>query len=130
MDKFVVRDDSWHYRYWWWLQHEFGGHSQEPTNLCSYFWILVGKTFMVGIVGLVAILFIIVIAVVYAIPTLIAFVRHKPMPWDEEQKRKKSKQKKQPGLVRSFMIAKKRRVCPLIVIERTSRDRNGGESYF
>ena len=116
--KYVISSRSWHYRLYCWFKDS---KSAEPKNLCGYFWAIVGYSLLTVVAAIIVALIVAFAVIVTALPALLALIRHQPMPWNEEAvKRAKAERKKQrqPGLVRSFLAAKKARVCPLIVIER------------
>ena len=122
MRPFVVRTSSWHYRLYRWFKDT---DNSEPTNLCSYFWALVGYSVLMVVIdiplAIVAGIFAVAYGLVMAPVALVALIRRRPMPWNKaEVKRAKAgrETQRQPGLIRSFLAAKKARVCPLVVIER------------
>lgn len=119
----VINERSWHYRLYRFYASDLGekGRYKEPTNLCQYFWSLVGYSILFGAVGIIIVVIAVFYAIVIAIPTLVALIRRQPMPWNEEEVKRAKEEKKrerQPGLVRSYFAAKKARVCPLITIQR------------
>jgi len=99
-----IRKSTWHYRF-------IMIHTTPPKNLCSYFWTLV--SFMV-VWFLLWWLFV------------LAFVVIRISDWLEsgaDKKPKVTKIPKEPGLIRSWVSAKKNKVCPLI--EFVEGDNNG-----
>jgi len=128
-----ISTTSWHYRLWLWGQED---KSKQPTNLCSYFWMLV--LLLVSPVALLVALIALPIAVilialdnpwkllifpamlltgfVLAVLTgsaMLAYEKWGPKPSTEVRSTL--------GLIRSFVVAKKTRVCPLIEVRSPER---------
>jgi hypothetical protein len=111
-----IKKSRWHYKLLDWFTE-----GRVPTNLCSYFWNLVGRLFFLLLLTGIAsgviyeaiknwqttLLAIGVIGGVVLGGIGIAVFAE----WNE--KRKKS----DPGLVMSFLKAKKDKVCPLLEFE-------------
>ena len=121
-----IRKNSWHY----WL-YELG-HSRlfvpESTNLCSYFWRVVwgavtiafAAGVVIGIVGGIGVLFYNHTFVAFTILGglvsgglliwLCYYIREKldDRQWDNRH------QKPEPGLLRSYLKARKNKVCPIV----------------
>ncbi len=96
-----ISNRSWHLRL---VRVLSSGYT--PTNLCNYFWKVVGT--------LVFFLLAIILSPV-VIPALgIIWLEEKVRDRDA---RKLPKQQKQPGLVHAWISAKKQRVCPIIIVE-------------
>jgi hypothetical protein len=98
-----VRRTSWHYRIYCFYRdlYEFKG---EPQNLCRYFWATMGlSTFTALITPLVAVAWI--GANVHDLYRSVRPAKNKPKKTTQE-----------PGLLRSFLRAKKQKVCPRIEV--------------
>ena len=128
-----ISNRSWHYRLW-----RFGRESHtEPKDLCRYFWhILIVKLLIPGVifalaisgVALLALLVwnnlaasaMIVAAIVLGAATL-AGIFYLCYRLDKRHTAKKASREleppREPGVVRSYLVARKRKVCPLIHVE-------------
>ncbi len=109
-----IKQDSWHHKFYE-LGH--GGNPPFRTNLCSYFWRTILGLCMVTICLGTALLFLIIIGVVFTEATAGAFtvlggiaaivglfhLRNLIL-------------KREPGLLRLYLRAKKEKVCPLVEI--------------
>ena len=121
--KVVVHADSWHYRYWKWLQDptrfmdrweapsetQLRNRAKEPKGLCGYFWVialsplmLFGATFLALVFGVVAA----VVGVVYGACWLAQKCWH-PI-----------RRREHVGLIATYAAARKSSVCPLIEVKR------------
>lgn len=134
-----VSEQSWHLRYVRWLQSspdKAKNGAYMPRDLCSYFWKVVGSVaapaigvpWLLFVVGWIIWQFIedwklallilggivggLTLLALIAIGGTALFGNRPPKP----KKVKKPKHKKEPGLIRSYMSARKRRVCPLIEV--------------
>jgi len=90
-----IRKNAWHYKF-------ISLHTNPPKNLCSYFWILVGIVIVWFLLW-----WLIVPAIVMV--TLSTWLEKKDIRIS-----RKTKEFKEPGLLRSWVSAKKHKVCPLI----------------
>ena len=127
-----VSSSSWHYRVWQ-FTHE-NPEKAKPTNLCRYFWrIFFTITIPACIVGLAlaGVAWLIYLfathpwALVWTILGVGLFVAvcYSGYRYDLREKRLKEERRllppeppKEPGLVRSFLKAKKQKMCPLITV--------------
>jgi len=98
-----VRKSSWHYKVWRWSNGK-----EEPTNLCAYFWhVAFVLLICASPLGWIAFL-------LAAIGAAGEWLQDK---WDARSYRRGPRPPKvprEPGLIRSYLRAKKARVCPLI----------------
>lgn len=114
-----INKGSWHYRvYRWW-----SGEENAKESLCGYFWKIVGGAFVGVFIGIIIILFLLSIVagavslVYWALNSFETFVRFGIViimmvglvflifkGWQTETFK----------LVRAYISAKKRKVCPLI----------------
>lgn len=119
--RFVISPRAWHYRLYCFYENPWPfckfdplPPHKEPTNLCGYFWGLVLHTlfyplFIVAVLPIALIVGAVWLA--YRVWRLFG-----GREWTCEEKLEPPP--RQPGLFRSFLSAKKAKVCPLIVIER------------
>ena len=135
-----VSEQSWHLRYVRFMDASPRGEPYVPRDLCSYFWTVVALVALPTLVGLAVLTVIVfggfqlyeafrdnfwttslivgiaigipitITAVILAIRSIVRWRSGRPV------RVKKPKRKKEPGLVRSYLSAKKRRVCPLIEV--------------
>lgn len=143
-----VREDSWHVKV-----NRFWKKDYVPKNLCSHFWSTIASVFvypatLLGIVsfvlaGLAGIIVVIVMAILHLTPLLILMVIGiaiggmigifgvlfglltlvKYFSLKKPKTEKKVKPPKEPGLVSSFLKAKKMKVCPMIEMVSTEEAR-------
>ena len=122
-----VSKSSWHY---WIYKNSFEhGCAFEPNNLCPYFWRVVGGgikilvvTAVVAIVlGFVGWLFYAHTGATFVSTAVIGVIIAVSVNWDEirwayEERFGKSEEVEtpEPGLLRSWLKAKKDKVCPVI----------------
>jgi hypothetical protein len=98
---------SWHYRWMrWFYADTLDNH--VPRSLCTYFWALVFSPLVALAVGAFAIALLTILLPVLGVGEL----------HDRRQRKRGHLPPKGPGLVRSFVKAKKRKICPLIEVER------------
>ena len=128
-----ISDRSWHYRLW-----RFGRESHtEPKDLCRYFWhILIVKLLLPGVILTLAVSGIVLLAllvwnnlatsamIVAAIvlgAAILAWIFYLAYRLDKRSAAKKASREleppREPGVVRSYLVARKRKVCPLIHVE-------------
>jgi len=86
-----IKKSSWHYKFI--NSHEING---PPGNLCSYFGTLVSLMLVWALLWWLI------------LPTIMIFTL------EERLSRKLKKEAKEPGLIRCWISAKKRKICPLI----------------
>jgi len=96
-----ISNRSWHLRLVRVLDSSY-----IPTNLCNYFWKVVGS--------LVLVLLVIILSPVVGLAFCIIWLEENAK---SRSARKLPKQQKPPGLVHAWISAKKQRVCPIIVVE-------------
>lgn len=124
-----IRKDSWHYKLYEksYSEHRF---PESNTNLCKYFWRVIGGTILLAfqvasvciVLGAIGFLFykytlisVSVVAVIAAIVGLYVLYNI------SDRKHAPGYQEPEPGLLRSYVRAKKDRVCPLITfVEETN----------
>lgn len=123
-----VKRSSWHYKlYCFWRQswdwdsyspfeafellvRRSSLRSYAPNSLCRYFWFILGATVVSSLV-LLALNVVIVLVCLLGWP--VAVVAEK---WADRRTRKYGDTPRSPGLLRSFVKAKKSRICPLIEV--------------
>lgn len=126
-----VSRNSWHYRLWKYGREPYGG---EPRDLCRYFWHILLMKILVPIVviglvitGIVAILVsvwnhpldaAIVVGIALGLVVLLVAVGyfHQRREDREEERRNSGAPRKEPGLARQYLAARKRKLCPLIEV--------------
>src|SRR3990167_132034 len=129
----TISDRSWHYRLW-----RFGRESDgQPKDLCRYFWhILIVKLLLPGVILTLAVSGIVLLAllvwnnlatsamIVAAIvlgAAILAWIFYLAYRLDKRSAAKKASREleppREPGVVRSYLVARKRKVCPLIHVE-------------
>lgn len=126
-----IRKDSWHYK----LHEKSYSEHRFPssnTNLCKYFWRVLGGAIhtafvaaVIGIVlGVIGLLFykytlisVSVVAAGVAIVGLFALY-----VYISDRKHAPGYQEPEPGLLRSYIRAKKAKVCPLITFVEEEND--------
>ena len=128
-----VGRNSWHYRIW-----SMGrSYSTRPKNLCRYFWHIVFKVVLalvavgLALVGIGALVFLMVtkpIDFLYGLGTLLLcigivfaliFGIHKGADYADERHKRILKGEitpKEPGMIRTFLKARKKKYCPLIEV--------------
>jgi len=122
-----IKNDSWHC---WLYEAGHGGHAPEKTNLCRYFWrVVAGASFVAGICAIytaaivgVGVMFYLhtffMFAVLGGIAALLGGIylywRFEERAW--KRTRVPGYQEPEPGLLRSYLRAKKEKVCPLVKI--------------
>jgi hypothetical protein len=124
-----IRKNKWHYHlYTMGFENAYCG--EGPTNLCSYFWRVVYGTIKVVIIAavLLGILFgagVIIFkwpfessSLIVAVALCITFsynqVRIKNFFYAKRHREFVNDEVREPGLLRSYIKAKKDKVCPLI----------------
>lgn len=129
-----VSDRSWHYRLW-----RFGreGYSQ-PKDLCRYFWhILIVKLLLPTVILTLAVIGIVLLGILIwnnlarsgivvgiIILAILGTVGLIYLAYRLDMRAKAKKDAKallspgKPGIVRSYIFAKKRKICPLIAVEK------------
>jgi len=99
-----VSKKSWHYRLIFWYDH------YVPQNLCDYFWALMKSMLIVGLLAVTAPVWGPAMAVHYLFERYDDW-RFEKMIADHESG---PPPPKPPGIIMSFLRAKKQKVCPLI----------------
>jgi hypothetical protein len=126
-----VSRSSWHYRWWNWVNDH---PANPPTNLCRYFWgIVLPALTMLGLALLALVglgygiywtfirytLATLAVVALGSAAFLVFWGSTKVETWWKNRPtrtRRPPKPAKEPGLVRSYLRAKKQRVCPLIEV--------------
>ena len=85
-----IKTSSWHYRYMEYLSWQLVPQVQHPTNLCTYFWSLV---------------FLVMFCWLFVPISAVA---------DYLYERRWAREKKEAGLFKLWLRARKEKVCPLI----------------
>lgn len=99
-----VKKSAWHYRM---ITKTWEGY--YPKTICGYFWIVVGTS-------LIWMTLAPIIGPLIPLALLILWLLDKREERQAGRKPKERKERKEPGVVRAYLSAKKRRVCPLIEI--------------
>lgn len=99
----IVDRNSWHMKLG--QLGESRGNIYQPSNLCIHFWTVVAGMFLLVIAGTLMIALAIIVG-----PPYLAYQEI------ERIRPHKTKREKAPGLVLSWLKAKKQRVCPLIEV--------------
>lgn len=99
-----ISKDSWHYRLVW----KFGDRSPR-TNLCLYFWQVVGNVLKVIVLGVIGVVFFPIWGPAVGISLLYDLYRQK-----HPRKMREPPEPKGPSLIYLWVKAKKDRVCPKI----------------
>ena len=102
--RIVIRRTSWHYRL-----ATFFADGNVPTNLCSYFWAVVGCIFCACAAVPLAVFAAPVMGIGFGLSWL----------WNHRPRRKKVAEATphEPNLLVEWVKAKKRRICPLIEVK-------------
>ena len=126
-----IRKNSWHY---WFYKFADGGRYTSSTNLCRYFWrVVLGLLLatlccavVVGLVGGAGLLFYLhtaasfmvlgAIGVVVGLCFLASHISNKL----EDRRWAAGYVKPKPGLLRSYLKAKKDKVCPIVTFVNTT----------
>lgn len=122
-----VKRTAWHYRYYCFLKEGWKEpfalwdiirgkrrvKQYQPRSLCSYFWFCVVSTLTLPIVTLLVGL---TIAIILGILSPLVWGADKVEEIAKERRSKKGLAPKQTGVVRSFLKAKKQKVCPMIEV--------------
>lgn len=132
-----VSSKSWHYKLW-----RFGRESDsQPRDLCRYFWhlalvkVLIPAVILaLAVTGIVLLGILIwenptttaiVVAIVLLGAALLAGLGYLGYRWYQRSEQKKAERRllpleppREPGVMRSYLIARKRKVCPLITVVR------------
>ena len=120
-----ISNRAWHLRF-----VRIFNKKYVPRNLCQHFWAVVGTFFWIGVIiyliaGLMTGVYLIVtsfyiqigLAVASAaVLSVIIFTGVKIRSWFNRRPAKSPKESKEPGLVRSYIKARKDRYCPLIEV--------------
>jgi len=134
-----VKKTSWHYRLWMLGR---ASHS-KPHNLCKYFWhivllkvtapLIVALLALGGIISIIwvvvrnplvsglivtgaALLVMVVVGLVFGIQKLRERSRRKRRERPEVLRFKEEEKKKEPSLVWQYLVARKKKLCPLITV--------------
>lgn len=131
-----VSRKSWHYRLYtilvsMWTEGPmiFGGDrtTHRPRDLCHYFWTIVWLTILAPVWIVVALVFGIILGIAFCFywPWM-KFVyppirrrRQKKKAERAEERRLaglKEEEPKEPGLIKSYLLARKQKVCPMITV--------------
>jgi len=123
-----IKNDSWHH----WLYEAGYGDRPAPqhTNLCKYFWRVVAGAFLVTVICTIGTSIIVGVGVMFYLHTFLMFAvlggiaalvgllylywRHQERAW--KRRNVQGYQEPEPGLLRSYLRAKKEKVCPLVTI--------------
>ena len=128
-----IREGSWHY---WLYEMSYSQHRMpaQNTNLCKYFWRVVGgaiwTTFIAAVIGIVlgaigflfykyTLFTVTAVAVAAAIVWVSVLCVYVSERLDLRAYRKRSQpgyQEPEPSLLRAYLRAKKEKVCPLITV--------------
>lgn len=126
-----ISSKSWHYRLW-----RFGRENPytRPRDLCRYFWhialikILLPVALLVfaigGLIGLIVVIWknplstAIAIGLIAAFAGFITALAYIGKRSDEKKKRRQAglEPVPEPGVVRSYLAARKSKICPLIEV--------------
>ena len=100
-----ISSRSWHFR----LVRKWEGKSYDPETLCSYFWAVAGYSILTFVGGL---------ALIAMSPFLLLFVgiAYAGFWIWEHRPQRKNKVRKESGLLRQWLKARKDKVCPLIEV--------------
>lgn len=130
-----VNRNSWHYRLWRWGRDDRYSHKRsEPRDLCRYFWHiaivkmllpLIGASLIVA--GIVAIVIkaandpltvgLVILAILGGLAVAFGLAEFFDRRADLRQRREWDPSlRKEPGIVRQYLRARKRRICPLIEV--------------
>jgi len=118
-----IQKDSWHYKLYEksYSEHRFPASN---TNLCKYFWRVLGGTILLAfqvasvsiVLGAIGFLFykytLIMVSVVAVIAAIVGL--YVLYTYISDRKHAPGYQEPEPGLLRSYLRAKKAKVCPLI----------------
>jgi fatty acid desaturase len=119
-----VSRKSWHYRLhvfvWTMFDLDHGGpiayfedgyrNNHKPRSLCTYFWSTAILTLLFPIWGFLLLLVLLILSVIF----LLVIWPHRK--YRSVRPKAPSAKNKEPGLVKSFVKAKKSKVCPLIEV--------------
>lgn len=136
-----VSKSSWHYRLWSWGKD---GKQATPINLCRYFWFIVliivtpivlvslalfGVGFIIWLIYSNPVTSAIVVGCLILAAALIVGVSYFAVKHEEKKERERDeqfqalmrgeeipKEEKQPSIFRTWLAAKKQKVCPLIKV--------------
>jgi len=126
-----IKNDSWHH----WLYEV--GHCDtsvpQRTNLCKYFWRVMAGILVVTATCIICTSAVVGIGVMFYLHTFLMFAvlggiaalvglfylywRHQERAW--KRRNIQGYQEPEPGLVFSYLKAKKDKVCPLVTIVNT-----------
>ena len=107
----VFSSQAWHIRL---CKLVYVGHNYKPTNLCSHFWYTM--------IACVAFLMVGVAAISVGIYCILSWPIRWPissaLEWHHTRYQKIShvSQPREPNLIWAWLVARKRRVCPLIQV--------------
>jgi hypothetical protein len=117
-----IRRDSWHYRFY---EVSFNMWPPERTNLCSYFWrvaygivlyVALGACvlFILGATGYALYNHTVASLIVAGVTVVLLGLILLGIYVDDELALRRSEPGYRPGLIRSYLKAKKEKVCPLV----------------
>jgi len=134
---FKIRKNKWHYRlykFWWAIWdgddpfiffevllrrknwRDYSRSDREPTSLCPYFWFVVLNTLFLPLL-LSLLMIVLVVATICVSPFfLLSEIKDRRRKRRIAQGKVKPQKPKQPSMLKTFIRAKKRKVCPLIEI--------------
>mgnify|MGYP001558746193 CR=1 FL=1 len=96
-----INSRAWHLTLVRWLAPRY-----QPTNLCSYFWLVLGSLLLAAVGIALVIILLPIIPIILLIKHL---ATHHPL-------RQQSQEASKPSLLLEFLKAKKRKLCPLITV--------------
>lgn len=120
-----IRDDSWHHKLY--KVSYMGGWPSTTTNLCSYFWRTVFGLAIAAVFVAVVAIFLGAVGIIFYRHTAVCFMvlgtigTLAGLGWlwyyiSEKRYEARGYKDAEPGLIRSYLRAKKEKVCPIVEI--------------